>query len=73
MKRVIKADNQLEYRVISLGVDVVIPADMDASKVERAIEDDFNAQHVNMRINAVDFKEDVTDIYERDYPGDIFI
>ena len=73
MKRQIRANEQTEYRVISLGVDVVIPADMDASKVERALEDDFNATHVNMRVAAVDFKEDLTDMYESEYPGDIFI
>lgn len=73
MKRQIRASEQLEVRVITLGVDIVIPADMDASEVEIALEDDFNAQHKNMRVAAVDFKEDVTEAYENNYPAELFI
>ena len=74
MKRMIRANEQTEYRVVSLGVDVVIPADMDASEVEKALEDDFTAlQKGKMRVAAAEFKEDVTDLYESDYPADLFI
>lgn len=74
MKRQIRANEQTEYRVISVGVDVVIPADMNSEEVLTALEDDFTAQQAGkMRVAAADFKEDVTDLYESDYPADLFI
>ena len=74
MKRQIRANEQSEYRVISLGVDVVIPADMNSKEVITALEDDFTAQQAGkMRVAVADFKEDVTDLYESEYPADLFI
>ena len=74
MKRQVKSATD-EFRVLSFGVDVVVPADMDASVMEDMLyelqDKPFNGKG---RIAGVDFKQDLTDWYENNgYAGEIFI
>lgn len=74
MKRQIKGDDQSEFRVVSIGLDVVIPADADGSQTADYIYETLNElDHMAMRVAAADFKEDVTEFYEREYPSDLYI
>ena len=76
MKKQIKSTGLIDdFRVVSLGIDIVIPADMDASTLENY----FNDRYIKLdtgdlvRSAACDFKEDVTYTYEKDYPEELFI
>lgn len=73
MKRMIKANEQTAYRVVSIGLDVVIPADADGAQVADAIEFLINKNATKFRCAVADFKEDLTDLYENDYPADLYI
>lgn len=61
-------------RVLSFGIDVVVPNDMDASSVESLLENEANRLFRDkIRIAATEFKRDVTDLYARDYSNEMFI
>lgn len=74
MKRQVKSATD-EFRVLSFGVDVVVPADMDASEVENMLYDAQTSPFKGKaRIAGVDFKQDLTDWYENSgYAGEMFI
>ena len=77
MKRQLKLDpNEGRYRVINVSLDVVIPADKDGSNIPGLIEETINEAYDGggfLRIAAGDVGGDITDIYERDYPDELFI
>lgn len=73
MKRMIKANEQTEFRVVSIGLDVVIPAEADGSEIADKIELLLDEHAKGFRCAIADFKGDVTDLYESEYPGDLFI
>lgn len=73
MKRQVKASEQTEFRVVSIGLDVVIPAEADGGQIADAVEYLINKYATNYRCAIADFKEDVTDLYESEYPSDLYI
>lgn len=74
MKRQIEGNSQSEFRVVTIGLDVVIPSDADGSQTADYIYEVLNElDHRAMRLAAADFKEDVTDMYEREYPSELYL
>lgn len=74
MKRQIMASEQTAVRVASVGLDLVIPYESDATRVAGELAKIANASSGGKyRIAAYDVHEDLTDLYESDYPADLFI
>ena len=75
MKRQIKAGDTVDAnRVINVSLDVVIPEDIDGSVIAASIESLVNRKASGKyRVAAADVGGDLTDIYERDYPDEMFI
>ena len=74
MKRQIIASEQTAFRVMSVGLDVVIPAEADGYAIAQQIENLLNqVGRGKFRVAASDVHDDLTDTYESDYPSDLYI
>jgi len=77
MKRQVKAIAESKgVRVVNVSLDVILPAGKDANDIPGLIEETMNEAYDGsgfFRIAAGDVGGDITDIYERDYPDELFI
>ena len=75
MKRVIKASTRDGLRVVNIGLDVVIPEDADGDQIADAIQRIVNMHYGDgIRVaSAACAGEEVTDIYRKQWPEEIFI
>lgn len=78
MKRVVRAaKTNDDLRVISVQVDVVIEDNLDGVNVARDINDTlrqwYNTDVSGMRIIGTEFVDDITEVYKKDYPEEVFL
>lgn len=63
-----------DYKVVSIKMDVVIPKKANAYAIGIHCENAINKTLKGLcRVSAVNADDDITDIYEKDYPDEMYI